>query len=167
MDIYLVGHGAWNTQEGWFTVPDGVTIHFYCKHQKKFDSSWEWPLKEGQEVQHRDYVHQVYGPGERCIDYWLTYPGGISSTVNFKDMYPIKAPAYIGANMRDGGFYAVKERTEDGWYALLSRIAATMAHPCDLHWFACRDEMSPASIGPEDLYREANSYPGKQLQRKV
>lgn len=166
MDIFLVGHGAWNTQEGWFTVPAGVTIHFYCKHQKKFDSSWEWELREGQEPVHRDYFHQVYRAGERCIDYWLTHPGGVSSTANFKDMLPIKAPAYIGANMRDGGFYAIKERGADAWYARLSCIADSLAQPGDLHWFACRDEISPVTISVDDLRHEADSYPGRQLQRK-
>ena len=166
MKIYLVGHGAWNPTEGWFTVPDGVTIHFHCRHRKKFDSSWEWALLEDKVPMHQDYFHQVYQPGERCIDYWLTYPGGIRSTASFAQMLQIRAPAYIGANMRDGGFYAVKERTEDAWYARLSRIADSLSQPCDLHWFACRDEISPNTISVEDLYKEANSYPGRPMEKK-
>lgn len=158
MQIFLIGHGAWNPNArdtpAWFNVPARVTVQCYVKHLHKFDSNWERDIRAGKKPQHHDFHPQRFGPGSRCINYWLTVPGGIRSEADVVD--PID-PQTGAMAVADGHTYALPNGANP-WYVSLERICATCANPLDdrvIHWFACRDEVGYKGVDVAGLQAEA------------
>ena len=143
MRIYLIGHGAWAPELGDFVLPPNVTVRFYCRHTSVFDSSWERPLRDGHPVVHRDFLVEEIGGGRPCHNYVLAHPGGIRSTVRYPDMIALAPEAPL--TPRDDGFYAVKSRGDDGYWAVsLNSIVNKLRNAGDVtvDWFACREEFA-------------------------
>ncbi|MBU6953401.1 MULTISPECIES: putative adhesin [unclassified Hahella] len=157
MEVYLIGHGGWLEEDGYFDMPRNVVLHFYCPHTKKFDSSWENAVRAGQAVAHQDFSHER-GP-QRCRNYRLAHPGGIKSKVGYDSLHPLIPPHYIGANLRDQLNCAVKDRVTH-WYVHLKDILNSIrpnGAVCHVHWLACRDDLKGIA---SDFEREAKGRYG-------
>lgn len=158
MDIFLIGHGAWNPNDtdspSWFTVPDGVQVQFYVAHQHKFDSDWERAIRQGLRPNHHDFKPQLCAAGSRCINYWLTIPGGIRSMAD--RVLPID-PLHGTFAVSDGCTYALPDGSLP-WHVSLQRICETCAGHAGgvvVHWFACRDEVGYKGVSVAALEQEA------------
>lgn len=143
MEIYLIGHGGVLEADGYFDVPQGIVVHFYCPHTKKFDSSWEPVVRQGGAVAHPDFAHErVTG---RCRNYRLAHPGGIKSTVRYVVLEPLIAPHYVGQHFNDQANFAVKDRSEGKYYVhlkdVLESIKPRNGMNVHVHWLACRDAL--------------------------
>lgn len=158
MPIYLIGHGAWAKGLGDFQLPPNVTVNFYCPHGSMFDSSWEKPLLEGRPVIHRDFLLEKFDPGSTCHNYVLGHPGGIRSTVSYRDMIAIVPKTALA--ITDKAFYAVKSRADDGYWAvslksILNKLRG--AGPITVDWFACREEFADWNGEDFEAWKEVAS----------
>ena len=178
MDIFLVGHGFMARNRPAVTIPDKLTVVFYCKEDKPFDSNWEASVINGVALSNQytpkhgveDFqITSIKGPAN-CLDHVLTRPGGIKLIKPFKDCKEIDTAVAEGvqftASVDDKDTFCVKKKgNHDANYAsgrshtylsdIVNALKAKVPNGVTVHWCACRSPMADW----EEVDEQAASMP--------
>lgn len=146
-DCLVMAHGGWTEGGPTFTVPDGITVHFYVPHGATAAN----PSVQIHILERSNYADRnVYGPGSTCFNYNLGKVLGHGGDITGSDYYGMVEVFMdqAGAGVSRGGrnwapnIVSVRNRVFKGRFvnleSLIGQVKAAHSDITTFYVLACR-----------------------------